>query len=588
MSPDLQQELEHLLSALCDDALSDAEHRRLEQLLETDPECRRCYLEYMDVHACLFVHPQFSSLNVPADTAAVLPMPGATSGTAACTPAPRRVLRPVLRYGIVAASAVAASILVQVLWLHPQTINHAERGKTPAEVGLAGSIATLIQAADCTWEGATAGPRVGCRLQPGTLQLQTGQARILFDSGTELILEGPADLRLHSSTSATLALGKALLRADETASSLELQTPSAVLIELGTEYGVSVGADGEMLQVYEGEVQRMPRKPGEVAPPEYVKAGEARRARRGAFASQPIAFDAARFVRRVAAPAGQGAAGGLLAYEGFDYKAPDAFATGMANGGQGWASPWSVSAARPFLWGDKKLPPLNVEENLVRPDSVVPSVGGRFDHGGFGIYYRQLATPIRMDTDGVYYISFLLRRAGPTAHPQNIVALMLRPDEDPAIVRQFPDHTAPVADIAKRHHEHGEGRAKPDLCNRLMIGVGGCNQVFTRLGHDCARASLPIASGVTYLFVAKIVAGGSSGDQVFVRVYGPREPTGSDEPASWTVVSPAVHSNLTFSWLGIHVNSKNRQMLDEIRVGSTWSSVTLPWTTMPAPKQKKT
>jgi hypothetical protein len=584
------QELEHLLSALCDDALGDAEHRRLNELLESDPECRRCYLEYMDLHARLLAHPalageQLADAGRSAEAMpAVLPIRSSEGVPAQPAAFPR--VRPPLRYAMVAAAAVAATVLVQVLWLHPRRGSDAERSVSPAiDQAMATPVATLIQAADCAWENPTGTLRVGSRVHTGKLRLQKGLARILLDSGTELILEGPTELRLDSSASATLLFGKAVLRADETSAALELHTPSATLLDFGTEYGVGVGRDSEELQVYEGLVQRVPHSGGGIAEPEYVKAGEARRCSTGTFTSQPIDFDPARFVRRVPAAAGLGAAG-LLAYEGFDYPTAEIFTTGQANGGLGWSSPWTVLIARPLLWGEKKLPPLNVEESLVRPDSTAPSIGGKFDHAGFGSYYRQLATPIRMDTDGIYYLSCLFRRAGLAGHPHNMVALMLKPDEGaPPGEPNRPDGAVDTGDAREHHDRHGV--AMPNFANRVMIGVGGCNQVFTRVGHECARASTPINSGVNYLLVAKIVAGAWSPDQVFVRVYGPREPIGDEEPLSWTVVSPSVHSRLVLSWLGIHVNSKNRQMVDEIRVGTTWSSVTGPWVTVPAPPKAK-
>src|SRR5262249_16276030 len=147
--------------------------------------------------------------------------------------------------------------------------------------------------------------------------------------------------------------------------------------------------------------------------------------------------------------------------------------------------------------------------------------------------------------------------------------LMLRPDELPSHHKEG------------KAHKEGWGGGMPDMSRRLMIGAGGSNQIFTHFGRACARASMPLGSGTTYLFVAKVVASGSASDQVFLRVYGPGEPIGAEEPGSWTVVSPQFRSDLVFDWLGLHVNSMHRQMIDEIRVGTTWSSVTAPWVAVP-------
>jgi hypothetical protein len=90
---------------------------------------------------------------------------------------------------------------------------------------------------------------------------------------------------------------------------------------------------------------------------------------------------------------------------------------------------------------------------------------------------------------------------------------------------------------------------------------------------------LPLSYGSTYLLVAKVVASGEYPDQVFLRLYGPGEPVGREEPGQWTVVGPQVQSDLVFDWLEVHINSKTRQVIDEVRVGTTWSSVTAPWLT---------
>jgi hypothetical protein len=57
MSPEVRLELLRLLSALCDGGLTEVQHRRLEELLDADAECRRLYLQYTDMHARLLVRP---------------------------------------------------------------------------------------------------------------------------------------------------------------------------------------------------------------------------------------------------------------------------------------------------------------------------------------------------------------------------------------------------------------------------------------------------------------------------------------------------------------------------------------------------
>ena len=62
MMPGLRAELDRLLSILVDDELSETEHARLEELLRGDEECRRFYLEYVDLHVRLTHHPRLAAL----------------------------------------------------------------------------------------------------------------------------------------------------------------------------------------------------------------------------------------------------------------------------------------------------------------------------------------------------------------------------------------------------------------------------------------------------------------------------------------------------------------------------------------------
>jgi hypothetical protein len=265
-------------------------------------------------------------------------------------------------------------------------------------------------------------------------------------------------------------------------------------------------------------------------------------------------MDPTSFVRQLAPPSQPAVnpADDLLAYEGFDYTDRDKFRANKASGGIGWQGTWQNGLTRPLLEGDKNVWVLNAKEGLTRSGAASPGVGGCFDYTGFAKYHRRLATPIHLDQDGTYYLSFLFRRHAPPADPLNVAAVLLRT----------------TADFQKD---------KADPHTRLNIGIGGENQVFTHFGGAGTRTPLPLEYGETYLLVAKIAARVESSAQVFIRVYGPREVVEREEPNSWTCVGPAFESNLIFDWLEIHVNSRTRQTIDELRLGTTWPSVTSPW-----------
>jgi hypothetical protein len=550
MSQELRREVLRLLAALCDGELTDAEHARVEELLAADAECRRLYLAYVDMHAYLLVrpHPAAVASEEPeteqADEALARPARGRAAQT--------------LRYLAVAAVSVAAVLLVQAFTHKPLPADPTGGKSASQGTPLPPSVATLSQAPNCVWDPANAPPRTGPRLAPGPLRLQKGVARIRFDSGPDLVIEGPVNVRVDSGNAATVLQGKVVCRADETTSPFDLHTPSSTLVNADGEYAVAVSDEGEEVHVFDGEVQRTPRG----GTPEKLIKGEARGYGPNPDApGQPKVLDPDGFVRQLSdAVAPADAAAGLLAYEGFDYPSADALRAGKANGGAGWVGPWRGGFARPLLEGDTNLLALNVKEGLARPSATVAPVGGAFEYVGFAKYHRKLATPVRLDADGVYYLSFLFRREGPPADPLNALAILFRTTDELA-------------------------RGKEDARLRLNVGVGGVNQLFTHLDKIGSRTPVPLRHGETYLMVAKIVASPASNAQVFMRVYGPDEPVEQEEWGGWTVTGPPLTSKLVFDWMEIHINSKTRQTIDEIRLGLTWSSVTAPWAAGPAEKQ---
>src|SRR5947209_3971696 len=101
MNPETRLELQRLLSALCDDELTGAQHARLGELLAADAACRREYLDYLDLHAHLLLRPALGgSGTLPAAGSA--PSPSAAdpdSPPPAAAPARRRRLPQAVRYG---------------------------------------------------------------------------------------------------------------------------------------------------------------------------------------------------------------------------------------------------------------------------------------------------------------------------------------------------------------------------------------------------------------------------------------------------------------------------------------------------------
>jgi hypothetical protein len=221
MIADERAELNELLAALREDALDAAQHARLSELLAQDAEARRQYVEYMAVVAALHKY----------DVSAF---------------APRSVER---RRGRWAAAAVSAAALIALAVLLQHSV--------PANPGTAdpGFVAALTGGTDMRWRDTDPHYLIGQKMAAGRCRLDGGVALITFESGATAILQAPAELELVTKNNAFLHSGQVFVRASNLKDGFKLETPTARLLDLGTEFGVSVNASGDaLLQVYEGEV----------------------------------------------------------------------------------------------------------------------------------------------------------------------------------------------------------------------------------------------------------------------------------------------------------------------------------------------
>jgi hypothetical protein len=116
-------------------------------------------------------------------------------------------------------------------------------------------VAWLVNAQNCTWAGGEP-PR---ELRRGTVvAVQRGLAEFQFQSGARVVLEGPARLELLSGSSARLHRGKLAARVSGK-TGFEVLSPQGKVIDLGTEFGVSVSDTGATdVHVFEGRVEVVP------------------------------------------------------------------------------------------------------------------------------------------------------------------------------------------------------------------------------------------------------------------------------------------------------------------------------------------
>ena len=508
--------LHALVSAIVEDTASQPQVAQLTAWLERDEEARRFYIRYLDMHA----HLEGGAMLVARD-------PEARRG---------RLWLAAAAGGLLAAGLLAA-------WLVPAALRHAarERDATAAVARTAphGYVSTVAFASpDAVLDGS--GVTTGSRLAPGRFELSTGTIEVLFDGGARILFDGPARFTLRSRRELAIERATFVFRGDQTCEPIQISTPRSVYEDVGTRYAAVVGERSDEVHVADGAVRRRRPESHGMTAPELITAGSGRRY--GTRGGDDIPLDRALVDRAVA--------GGENRPQDHVPTVADRFETGSGHvgggrSGFGWKEPWISHASFPEL-------PL-VSPGLAGAGSVAvlhdatdaPREQWRT------AAHRLLATPIDLSQDGIWYVRFLVRR-GP-AGPKDPHLAML-------VLRSF--GLTVQEEIERR--------------TRLTLAVARDEAAFIGLANTRVRASLPQLPGQTYAVVAKIVAGRSNPDQVFMRVMAAERLAEAAEPGDWSVVSESLDTDMRLDQVSIEFASAGRIELGDFCIGPTWASVARP------------
>ena len=228
-SPDFDHhQFRQFLAGALEGQLDEAERHAFNQILASSAEARREYRAMMEMHARL--HLEYTG------GGGVDFMPDARPNRP--EPPSRQTFWP----GWVAAAAAVIALLAVLFW--------------PDRGGATKSFATIQTAASARWGGSDLPTREGSRLSQGTLRLEEGLAMIRFDSGAELSLEAPVEIQLIDAMNCRITHGTAVAHVPDSATGFRLGTPSAMVIDYGTRFAVSVDpqSGGTRTQVFEGLV----------------------------------------------------------------------------------------------------------------------------------------------------------------------------------------------------------------------------------------------------------------------------------------------------------------------------------------------
>lgn len=275
MNAQESEALDRLIGRCLDGIAAPEEWAQLSAWLEADADARSRYLDLAEIHAALAAD---ESLRAPA---------------VETVPVPVKAGR--LSAGRWLAAAAAVVILAgAALWLWNPN-GHGGEEEAPAfamdgplsrRVESAAPVAVLKRAVAVEWQSPADIRGTGEALSAGWLRLARGTVQVEFLSGAQLLVEGPAEVRLDSGNSAYLLSGKASAHVPEPAHGFQLHAPGMEVEDLGTAFGLEVAAGKPPeVHVFDGSVS-LSALPGSA--PQKLEADRAVKLENAAFHEVPL------------------------------------------------------------------------------------------------------------------------------------------------------------------------------------------------------------------------------------------------------------------------------------------------------------
>ena len=431
-------------------------------------------------------------------------------------------------------TAIAALLLLAAMVVWRTT--PADRS-APAD---ATGVATLVDVRDCRWAGGES-PALDQRFSAGLLELSAGVAVIEFDGGAKLALQGPATLEVIGPKTARLHQGNATVRCEQGIYSFSLLTPTSTVVDLGTEFGVSVDSSGASeVHVLDGAVEVVDTLSKFEPSVRFLNVGQTL-----ALASngvEKIISDTTQsWIRDYSTPMDREAASlppRLIARDSFPetYSQPDRF-----NLGTGWKGAWWKATNDDA--GENRFVPMG---QLAKRDG---SQGLAMLVGGWVEVRRVLAEAIDPSVSKVVYVGLSMHRMFPEARSEagklSEATFLFRSSQDPTAV--------------------------------LGMGLSPLNYWVVAEQGGWERSDRPESGKGPFFVVAKVEFNPLSGNRVSMVAFDRSEEVPSGEPPEWDFVTQRQHAKMTVPLDTIALRVRQTAFkFGEVSIGNSWQAVVNP------------
>ena len=254
----------------------------LEDILKNDPDSRKYYIEHLSTHAALRnifsnVSTDKSSISEHGFDKSLWQALAEDEKVAPCihiekisdkpdgpplsiSAKPDRKMSKLSLFTLAFSSAALLFIMVLVIFLPSPPI-----------------VAMLTDSIDAQWVDVKNVPGIGDVLREGEMTLVSGLAEITFNDGAVVIVEAPAAIKLETPKSMFVTSGKVSAVVSEYATGFIVNTASASIVDLGTEFAVNVGGDGSCsLHMFKGRANLVAGKDGQKRTTQIVDFNQAR------------------------------------------------------------------------------------------------------------------------------------------------------------------------------------------------------------------------------------------------------------------------------------------------------------------------
>ncbi len=279
MKPEQKKEFYEWLSALREDDLTPEQFEQLDQLLGRDAAARREYVRFMNL--CLDIK-DFEEAGILTEN--VLESSAGDSAVSVFSPVDPHLWRALSLdeknspFVVSPEPQQPEPALGMNMKANVQSVFHAANTKRSL-LTLFGSLAALMlmvlyvhlgsptaqpyiatltrTADDAKWINVTGTLIENGSLCAGPLHLAKGSAEIITDNGSQIILQAPVEMELESPSQLLLKKGRVTVNiAGGKAMHFVVRTPTACVVDFGTEFGVAVDDNNQTItHVFQGEVE---------------------------------------------------------------------------------------------------------------------------------------------------------------------------------------------------------------------------------------------------------------------------------------------------------------------------------------------